>query len=82
MIKPLQERDRPAAFFSSVVIPAVPMDRHAVITGQTLFTSRWKQFLPLTQQKLFQIHMISTVFLLVCKIYVRNFLPPLSLISS
>ena len=76
MIKPLQERDRPAALFCGMIVPTVSANGDTVVAGKPLFKTGGQESLALPQQELFQINFTGTALLIVCEMDVWNLYHP------
>ena len=77
IVEPLDERDWPTALFCGVIIPTIPTDGNTVVAGKPLFRAGGQQLLTLPEQELFQINFTGTVFLIVCKMNVWDYVSPL-----
>ena len=62
VIELLDKGDWSAALLCGMVVPVVPADGDAAVTGKPLFTARWQQLLTLPQQELLQVDLAGAAF--------------------
>ena len=71
-IKFLYEGNCSAALLCRMIVPAVAINRNAVVTSETLLASGREKFFSLLPQKFNQVYTAGTLLLLLCKMYVGN----------
>ena len=66
----MRRADRPPAALRGVIVPLVSPDGDAAVGRQPFIPAAGDQLLTATLEEIHKIHIVGTVLLLICKIYI------------